>query len=98
MQELKPEEFHDLAAQLEHALFNFESTSNHCVLRLYRKGAVDESIRSLRASKVSVDDNSVLMGAESESIFLVYLCVTISQGKRRILIYVQFLLHSAGVR
>ena len=76
MKELKPEEFHELADQLERALFTFESTSNHAVLRLYRKGAgtstIDESIESLRAS---ADDNSVLMGAESESIFLVYLCV-----------------------
>jgi hypothetical protein len=74
MKKLKPEEFHDLADQLERALFTFESTSNHAVLRLYRKGAgsttVDESIRSLRAS---LDENSVLMGTESETIFLVYL-------------------------
>ena len=73
MKELRPEEFHDLADQLERALFTFESTSDHAVLRLYRKGArsaVDESVESLRKS---LDANSVLMGAESESIFLVYL-------------------------
>lgn len=79
VQELKPEEFHDLAEALERALYTFESTSNHAVLRLYRRGAASsmpagesptvESLRSL------AEENSVLTGADSESIFLVYLWV-----------------------
>ncbi|THG95980.1 hypothetical protein EW026_g5766 [Hermanssonia centrifuga] len=68
IQELKPEEFHELADSLERALFTFESTSNHAVLRLYRKSATsaETSIASL------TDENSVLNGSDSESIFLVY--------------------------
>lgn len=72
--ELKPEEFHVLVDQLEKALFQFESTSNHAVLRLYRRGVgsnLEESMDSLRSA---AEENSVLMGSDSENIFLVYLC------------------------
>ena len=59
-----------MAETLERALFMFESTSNHAVVRLYRRGTVSEdSVASLS------EDNSILAGAHSESIFLVYLCV-----------------------
>ncbi|KIP04140.1 hypothetical protein PHLGIDRAFT_93906 [Phlebiopsis gigantea 11061_1 CR5-6] len=70
--ELKPEEFHVLVDLLERALFQFESTSNHAVLRLYRKGLgsnLEESMDSLRSA---AEENSVLMGSDSENIFLVY--------------------------
>ncbi|KAF7790048.1 hypothetical protein EIP86_000997 [Pleurotus ostreatoroseus] len=67
--DLEPDEFHELVDALEGALLRFESTSNHAVIRLYRKGtgSVDASISSL------ADETSVLQGANSESIFLVYL-------------------------
>lgn len=67
--DLEPDEFHELVDVLERALFTFESTSNHAVVRLYRKGtgSVEESISSL------ADEVSILQGANSESIFLVYL-------------------------
>ena len=65
-----PEEFHDMAESLERALFTFESTSNHAVVRLYRRecASAEESIASL------AEENTMLSGADSESIFLVYLC------------------------
>ncbi|KAI0076130.1 hypothetical protein K474DRAFT_1663382 [Panus rudis PR-1116 ss-1] len=66
---IDPEAFGDLADSLERALFQFESTSNHAILRLYTKGA-----GSSRVSTVSVpsDDNPVTTGDDSENIFLVY--------------------------
>ncbi|KAI0694282.1 Fusaric acid resistance protein-like-domain-containing protein [Cytidiella melzeri] len=73
MSRLKPEEFEDLAETLERALFTFESTSNHAVLRLYRRGLGTPSIsRTSESLQSSADDNPVLMGDESENIFLVY--------------------------
>ncbi|KAI0088109.1 Fusaric acid resistance protein-like-domain-containing protein [Irpex rosettiformis] len=70
---INTEEFVDLSETLERALFTFESTSNHAVLRLYRRGLGSPSISRLSESlQSSVSDNSVLMGAESENIFLVY--------------------------
>ena len=58
-----------MAETLERALFMFESTSNHAVVRLYRRGtgSASESIASL------AEDNPALTGSDSESIFLVYL-------------------------
>lgn len=77
---LNPGEFNDLAEALERALFTFESTSNHAVVRLYRRG-VGSSIDPMTASShSSIDENSVLMGADSESIFLVYLYVCLCLG------------------
>jgi hypothetical protein len=71
---LNPEEFEGLSENLERALFTFESTSNHAVLRLYRRGLGSPTIyRTSSAVESDVDDNLVLMGAESENIFLVYL-------------------------
>ena len=58
---------------LERALFTFESTSNHAVVRLYRKStASEDSVASLS------EENSILAGAHSESVFLVYLYVCAS--------------------
>lgn len=74
VKDLNPEEFHDLAESLERALFTFESTSNHAVVRLYRRGLGSPNLsRATDSVYSSVDDNSVLTGADSESIFLVYL-------------------------
>ena len=61
----------------------FESTSNHAVLRLYRKSyapsvSLSESTGSLptgvRASTYS--ENGMLVKADNEHVFLVYLCVS----------------------
>ena len=70
---LEVEEFRDLADTLERALYTFESTSNHAILRLYQTGT--GSAGPSRASIHSVDTNEVTTGEDSEGIFLVYLCV-----------------------
>ncbi|KAI0798617.1 Fusaric acid resistance protein-like-domain-containing protein [Irpex lacteus] len=67
------EEFVNLSENLERALYTFESTSNHSVLRLYRRGLGTPTLsRTAESLQSSEDDNSVLTGAESENIFLVY--------------------------
>ena len=67
------DDFLDLAEELEHALFAFESTSNHAVVRLYRRGVGSPSMSRSSSSFPSMNDNAVLMGTDSESVFLVYL-------------------------
>jgi hypothetical protein len=66
---IKSEEFHHLVDDIERALFNFESTSNHAVMRLYR--------RSENISRVSehsyFDEDSTFAGNDNEAVFLVYL-------------------------
>lgn len=75
---MNAEEFVDLAETVERALYTFESTSNHAVLRLYRRGLGSQSFSRVSESlQAPADDNSVLMGAESENIFLVYLYVSL---------------------
>ncbi|CAL1706087.1 unnamed protein product [Somion occarium] len=66
-----PEEFNDLAESIDRALFQFESTSNHAILRLYRKGTGGTAgTASSRMSVVSsLTDTD---GSDSENIFLVY--------------------------
>jgi hypothetical protein len=58
-------EFGELAEWIQRALFTFESTSNHAVMRLYRTGAVDPT----------KDENAILTGSQGEQVFLMYLCV-----------------------
>lgn len=62
---MQPQDFHQIIHGIERALFTFESTSNHAVLRLYR-----------RSNFASESDNALLTESEHEHIFLVYLCVT----------------------
>jgi len=63
---IQPQEFHELVEGIQRALFTFESTSNHAVIRLYRK-----NIFSGRAN----EENAILTGNEGEHVFLVYLYV-----------------------
>ena len=75
---MQPADFVALADNIERALFAFESTSNHAVLRMYRSGqavALEHS-RSSAASLAS--ENQLLMGDESETVFLVYLYASVS--------------------
>ena len=68
---LQPTDFVEISNSIERALFTFESTSNHAVLRAYRSGNAGLDSHSSVASLTS--ENQVLMGAESENVFLVYL-------------------------
>ncbi|TCD61379.1 hypothetical protein EIP91_008533 [Steccherinum ochraceum] len=67
---IEPRDFHDLASALERALFTFESTSNHAILRLYRTGTATEPSHS--SSTSFGDENQLTTGSQSENIFLVY--------------------------
>jgi hypothetical protein len=72
----QPGEFIELVDGIDRALVRFESTSNHAVLRLYRKSEIAMSSRPQSvASSVHADDmdNSLLMGGDNEHVFLVYL-------------------------
>jgi hypothetical protein len=62
------EEFSELVDNIEAALVRFESTSNHAVLRLYRRSDFQDAQPHLGQSSHNV-------GAESnnESVFVVYL-------------------------
>lgn len=69
--------FTELAEGVERALFTFESTSNHAVLRMYRSGQAVELGQS-RSSFASLSpENQILLGDESENVFLVYLYVSL---------------------
>lgn len=74
---MKPHEFFELVDNIERSLMRFESTSNHAVMRLYRKSDPADGEGSV-LSIVSTDgnDNSMLMNQDNEHIFLVYLCVS----------------------
>jgi len=65
----------DLANGIQRALFEFDSTSNHALLRLYHRA--DVSTADSRASVYSSDDNtnSALPGGDTQHVFLVYLYV-----------------------
>ncbi|KAI0765646.1 Fusaric acid resistance protein-like-domain-containing protein [Trametes elegans] len=68
---MDPADFHELSENVDRALFTFESTSNHAVLRLYRSGNL--SGLDSRASIASLNsENAVLAGDDSENVFLVY--------------------------
>ncbi|TFK54580.1 hypothetical protein OE88DRAFT_1655325 [Heliocybe sulcata] len=68
---IRPTEFTELTENLERALFTFESTSNHAVIRLYRRN--ESAFRHSRSSvNILSEDNMVLTGTEHENVFLVY--------------------------
>ncbi|KAF8893583.1 hypothetical protein BD779DRAFT_1507033 [Infundibulicybe gibba] len=82
---IEPQDFHELADGIERALIRFESTSNHAVLRLYRKSEASTVYMSQESSIASLDphasisslnteqrDNAMLAGANHEHVFLVY--------------------------
>lgn len=67
----------NLANGIQRALYEFDSTSNHALLRLYHRVDVSTTAGS-RASMASADDNPnnpFLSGSDSEHVFLVYLYV-----------------------
>ncbi|KIJ60068.1 hypothetical protein HYDPIDRAFT_99557 [Hydnomerulius pinastri MD-312] len=70
-QMMEPQDFHKIIDGIERALFTFESTSNHAVLRLYRRSNFSAG-SSRRSMNSSVEDNPALADSEHEHIFLVY--------------------------
>ena len=69
------QEFQQLADAVRRALFTFESTSNHAVVRLYRRQQNMSGTQSRDSYGSVFDENQVLTGNDGESVFLVYLCV-----------------------
>lgn len=77
---MQPQDFIELAEGIERALVRFESTSNHALLRLYRKGAQLPGLSpgDLRGSftssyfKQGDAENTILTEDENEHVFLVY--------------------------
>ncbi|KZP34451.1 hypothetical protein FIBSPDRAFT_719555 [Athelia psychrophila] len=69
---VRPKKFADLADAIERALFTFESTSNHALMRLYQRSEM--SAAPSHMSFASTEEGSVLGAGESESetVFLVY--------------------------
>ncbi|KAL1743411.1 Fusaric acid resistance protein-like-domain-containing protein [Schizophyllum fasciatum] len=68
------QEFAELAEDIEKALGRFESTSNHAVLRLYRRSDISMTTAPTLES-LNNKDNVVLTGADNtinEHVFLVY--------------------------
>ncbi|KAJ3519837.1 hypothetical protein NMY22_g13018 [Coprinellus aureogranulatus] len=84
---MEPQDFIELAEGIERALVRFESTSNHALLRIYRKGSQHPAASNFRGKSpdlsISVTesnfsrsqsggDNSLLTDDENDHVFLVY--------------------------
>ncbi|KAH8995242.1 Fusaric acid resistance protein-like-domain-containing protein [Lactarius hatsudake] len=76
----------DLANVIQRALYEFDSTSNHTLLRLYHRA--DVSAADSHASMTSADDhpNPFVSGSDSEHVFLVYFFIFTLQEFSRELI------------
>jgi hypothetical protein len=70
----QPHDFHVLIDEIERALFAFESTSNHAVMRLYRRS--DFSSHPAEGS-FDPQENTILTNSEHEHVFLLYLYASI---------------------
>ncbi|KAK0240849.1 hypothetical protein EDD85DRAFT_816543 [Armillaria nabsnona] len=79
---IQPHEFLELIDGIERALMRFESTSNHAVMRIYRKSDLSyaDTVETggLSASRASIisgsgdKENAMLTASDNENIFLVY--------------------------
>lgn len=68
---ITPHEFTELIDDINRALVLFESTSNHAVLRLYRRSDANHTSSSNPQNTVH-GENSLLTGPDHEHVFLVY--------------------------
>lgn len=71
----QPGEFIELVDGIEKALVRFESTSNHAVLRLYKKSEIPVLSRphSVASQTLSTHAEDSLLPGDNEHVFLVYL-------------------------
>lgn len=69
--------FIELTSGIERALFEFDSTSNHAVLRLYNRVNAHGLTSHATTASATTDDNPdpFLSGSDNEHVFLVYLFV-----------------------
>ncbi|PCH35986.1 hypothetical protein WOLCODRAFT_140156 [Wolfiporia cocos MD-104 SS10] len=68
---IHPSEFQQLADNVQRALYTFESTSNHAVLRLYRSQNASGT-QSRDSIHSAMEENHLLTGNDGENVFLVY--------------------------
>jgi len=74
-------EFFGLIDQIEMALVRFESTSNHALLRLYKRSNMSRASftsldqRSSHTSEILEGKRNILTSHQNEHVFLVYLWV-----------------------
>ncbi|KAF8973312.1 hypothetical protein BDZ97DRAFT_1780768 [Flammula alnicola] len=87
---IQPHEFSDLVDGIEAALVRFESTSNHAVLRLYRRSDANPLSRSTSSGsefpQSPLDSNNPLTEGDNENVFLVYFFIFTLQEFARELI------------
>ncbi|KAH9991812.1 Fusaric acid resistance protein-like-domain-containing protein [Russula vinacea] len=83
--ELVLDEFIELANKIQRALFEFDSTSNHAVMRLYNRVNA-QSPTSTAASASTDNSNPFLSGSDNEHVFLVYFFIFAMQEFARELI------------
>ena len=71
------DEFVELTNGIQRALFAFDSTSNHAVLRLYNRIDAQGPTSHASIASASTDDNAdpFLSVSDNEHVFLVYLYV-----------------------
>ncbi|ETW81116.1 putative aromatic acid exporter [Heterobasidion irregulare TC 32-1] len=73
---MSPAIFLDLADKIERALFTFESTSNHALLRLYRRSDIVSGLSSRESGSIyslnEYSENALTSGSDNENVFLVY--------------------------
>ena len=67
------QEFSELVDNIEAALVRFESTSNHAVLRLYRRSDIQIQHMTQSMSSTSQSSHNPITESDHESVFLVYL-------------------------
>ncbi|KAI0047932.1 hypothetical protein FA95DRAFT_1558591 [Auriscalpium vulgare] len=67
-----PNEFLELVMSIEKALHNFESTSNHALLRLYNRSDFSGAAPGSRGSIISLADSLLTNGGDNDNVFLVY--------------------------
>ena len=69
---MQPQDFHVIIDNIERALFTFESTANHALLRIYR----DSNFASSSSNSVSsAPANHPSANIEQENVFIIYLSV-----------------------
>jgi hypothetical protein len=77
-----PDDFERLVDNIDRAMFAFESTSNHAVIRIYRKGVMQAEaqgqgpsadLASIASVVSDPDEDTLLSQHQNENLFLVYL-------------------------
>jgi hypothetical protein len=68
-----PQDFDRLLEGIEHALHTFDSTSNHAVVRLYKRNDLSAASSIASYNSLSGDNLILTSGNDHENVFLVYL-------------------------